>query len=58
VQVPGLAASRAPPEFVSLERRMASSGLRPATPCPGDLARAKLRAMAAAPGRARREPTA
>ena len=40
---------RAPPEFVSLERRMASSGLRPAPPCPGDLARAKLRAMAAAP---------
>ena len=26
-----------------------SSGLRPAPPCPGDLARAKLRAMAAAP---------
>lgn len=56
MQVPGLAASRAPPEFVSLERRMASSGLRHLAP--GDLARAKLRAMAAAPGRAGREPTA
>jgi hypothetical protein len=35
VQVPGPGASRTRPlEFVPLERLMASSGLRPASPCP------------------------
>jgi hypothetical protein len=46
-----VASRTCPLEFVPLERLMASSGLRPASPCQRDLARAKLRAMVVAPSR-------
>jgi len=58
VEVPGLAASRTRPlEFGPLERLMASSGLRPALPCPRYLAREAARDGRRAE-QARREPTA